>query len=730
MALEPIKLDDLSWNEMVVAIRRRIAAASNGAWTLHAPVDPGITLLEMFAYLLDQRVYWMDQVPDSLARGALALLGEQPRPTRAAATVMHFPAVETTVLLNAGTELTLDRSAPPLVFTTKKEIVLLPFAQAGKRLSLFIAGADRTADLEHGKVMRLFPSAGAAEVRIGFWLPGPLPAGAANKCFSLLFQMRSPANVDPEWVPQWSPEARQRVAAPAKISWFYSGKAGKRIRFDAKEVSDGTGGLRRSGVVLLPVKTRTADETDWQPESFDAETGLHLYTLWLHVESASFSAPPRLERLVPNVVIATHQRETTEHHLQRDFLPLPGNSLTLADLPEAELVKDHPPIEDTIKLAIREADGQWHPWESTLDLSFHGPAERVFIVDRLLGKISFGDGLTGRLPVLKHDGQPQFKVRYFVGGGAAGNLGANLNWESAGLAALGDARLAAVNLVQTEGGEEPETMAAARERAGTELRKRTRAILREDYEEIARSVPGVAIKRAHAAVGLHPNHPCVPIPGAVTVFIVPDVSRPDVLSEDSAEFESAIVESAFVAAPLPDPGALAMVRAKLEKTRLAGSEVFVSAPRYQPVNLTVDIESNSADATQLGWKIRRRLRSFLDPLVGGDLGDGWPFGEPVRPSAILREAQDALGEYGRVLQLFIDLPDKTSPAKKTAEPPCAISPQCSAPRADGDGPDPANASRPENPACADVLIGDHDLVDLRRLTVNFHHASESQGGLR
>ena len=41
MALDPIKLDDLTWNEMVVAIRRRIPAASGGQWTLHAPVDPG-----------------------------------------------------------------------------------------------------------------------------------------------------------------------------------------------------------------------------------------------------------------------------------------------------------------------------------------------------------------------------------------------------------------------------------------------------------------------------------------------------------------------------------------------------------------------------------------------------------------------------------------------------------------------------------------------------------------
>jgi hypothetical protein len=76
---------------MITASRRRIPAASVGEWTLHAPVDPGITLLELFAYLLEQRVYWMDHVSDSVVHGALSLLGERPKPTQVAATVMHFP---------------------------------------------------------------------------------------------------------------------------------------------------------------------------------------------------------------------------------------------------------------------------------------------------------------------------------------------------------------------------------------------------------------------------------------------------------------------------------------------------------------------------------------------------------------------------------------------------------------------------------------------------------------
>ena len=90
MTLPAPKLDDLTWADMMAAIRRRIPAESDGTWTLHAPVDPGVTLLELFAYLLEQRLYWLDQVPDALVIAILRLLGlEPPRPARPAATVLR-----------------------------------------------------------------------------------------------------------------------------------------------------------------------------------------------------------------------------------------------------------------------------------------------------------------------------------------------------------------------------------------------------------------------------------------------------------------------------------------------------------------------------------------------------------------------------------------------------------------------------------------------------------------
>ncbi len=740
MPLELIKLDDLSWGEMVVAIRRRIAAASGGQWTLHAPVDPGITLLELFAYLIEQRVYWMDHPPDAMYRKALELLGEYSKPTAVATTLMHFPPVAKTIELEGTTYFSLARALAPVIFTTESKVAILPFDKLDaqrERLGLFIDGRDATSDLDHGKVLRLFKADGTyGVVRIELPLREQLPR--TDKRFSLLFEL-----FESGVLPQWSLDAASEVPSPAKPSWYYTDENNKQIPFADDEVEDGTGGLRRSGVVTFALNE------GWKPFEIDPTQRIFKYGLVLVVEKTSFSAPPRLHRLIPNVVMAVHQRESDEHELTREWLPLPGNQLTLADLPENSIAKDYPAIEDTVKLQVRERDGKWHEWKTTSDLGFHGPADRVFTVDRALGTVSFGDGFTGRLPVLINDGKSQFKVQYRVGGGTAGNLGTNLEWKLISKDNLEEIELGIRNVVQATGGAEPETLLAFRERATASLKKPTRAIIRNDYQEIALSAPGIAIKRAYAAIGFHPSFPCVPIPGAVTVFILPDVPRPDELDDD---FDQTLIESAFVAAPVPDAGALATVQQLLDKARLAGSEVFVLPPRYVDVAITIDIESNAANKAELSRRIDRRLRRFFDPLIGGDEGAGWPFGEPVRPSVILREAQRELTDQGKVVQIFIELPVQSKPDKQIHKFKDVVVSECSLLQKDSTGPE-ANAaftlgSREEaefrlcdsksihegslslQPACDDVAIGTHNLVRLAALNIHFQRSLATEGGLR
>jgi len=131
----------------------------------------------------------------------------------------------------------------------------------------------------------------------------------------------------------------------------------------------------------------------------------------------------------------------------------------------------------------------------------------------------------------------------------------------------------------------------------------------------------------------------------VTVRVVPRVPRTD------ADF----VGGQYTAAVHPDPGLLAAVRARLDPARLIGTEIFFCPPRNRAVATRVRLAGRPPDRAALRLALRAALRRYLDPLVGGDDGDGFPFGGPVRPSALLRVAQRAAGDAADVTAVAIGL---------------------------------------------------------------------------
>src|SRR5262249_38042840 len=198
---------------------------------------------------------------------------------------------------------------------------------------------------------------------------------------------------------------------------------------------------------------------------------------------------------------------------------------------------------------------------------------------------------------------------------------------------------------------EAESPAAVRARIGDSVAEVTRAVTAEDYRTLAVTTPGVAVARCHVGIGDHPRYPCSAVPGAVTVRIVPGV--PDPVAE--------LTDPGYDPALLPDPGALQAVRARLADARLLGAEALVRPPGDRPVALRGELGGAPADPAEVRGTVRGALRRHLDPLLGGDGGDGWPFGEPLRPSALLRAAQAALGDRAQVERVAIGL-DGAAPA--------------------------------------------------------------------
>jgi len=94
----------------------------------------------------------------------------------------------------------------------------------------------------------------------------------------------------------------------------------------------------------------------------------------------------------------------------------------------------------------------------------------------------------------------------------------------------------------------------------------------------------------------------------------------------------------------------------------------VRAPAYRVVRLRVDVSGRPADRARVSTVAGAAVRRFLDPLVGGDDGTGWLFGEALRPSALLRITQRALGDLADVSAVAVGV-DGAEPAEACLDVP-------------------------------------------------------------
>jgi hypothetical protein len=618
-------IDDLTFTDLLKIALEEVPGASQGRWTMHGPVDPGITILEILAWQLEQRLFMAEQVTDSMIRASLRLLGsEEPGPTRAASTVLSFEPTSAPVELPAGTLMNLRRDAAGRAFTLDGPVVVLPID------GVEVAG-------------RLRDSGDVLEFRLDH--AGPR---LQDQPVSLLVDVVGAPGVQPAW----SVEAVD-VPPAAELAWTAVGKDGAEM---AVEVADQTGGFRRSGLVRLR----------W-PRVWDA-VGAESRRLRVRVVTGSYTEEVAISGVHPNAVGAHHRevRRIDVSGALAVLAPLPGQRLALAGTQGALLDGA-----DEVTLHVTEMDGAAHVWTSVPDWTWIGPEDRVMLADRARGELIFGDGRAGR--ILRVQPGSQAVVQCAVGGGETGNVGPGGAWVRDG----GDEL--ATNPVPAQGGRESESVDAAKQRAAGALVRADRAVTASDARELALSTPGVGIQRAHATVGLHPGFPCVDVSTAVSVTVVPNALRDE-------------APTLWTRAPRPDPGLLSAATAHLTGGRLIGQEVFVLPPVYRRVAVWVSISQTSRTAL-LETRVTEALIRYLDPLKGGTDGRGWPFGGPVRPSALIGVIRAALGPEADVTALSVAL----------------------------DGGDATD--------CADLSVGPRDLVWLGEVNVSWVAVTPSGSGL-
>src|SRR5436190_20684284 len=129
--LPDIQLDDRRFQDLVSEARLRITR-SCPEWTEHNVSDPGITLIELFAWMTEMTIYRLNRVPDKLHVALLELLGIRLDGPSAAHADVRFrlaaPAEEPVRIPGGQTEVATLRTATDesVIFQVDEDFTIPP----------------------------------------------------------------------------------------------------------------------------------------------------------------------------------------------------------------------------------------------------------------------------------------------------------------------------------------------------------------------------------------------------------------------------------------------------------------------------------------------------------------------------------------------------------------------------------------------------------------------------
>ncbi|OIV36366.1 putative baseplate assembly protein [Mangrovactinospora gilvigrisea] len=620
MALPAPNLDDRRFQQFVDDAKRYVQRRCP-EWTDHNVSDPGVTLIEAVAHMLDQVSYRFNRVPDRNYLAFLDLLGVTLYPAAAARAEVTFrlsaPRPQP-VVLAAGTEVATRRTEveDAVVFATAEELRIVPCdldallvqpapeADGGAgRLS------DRTTEMLDGKDVPVFSAPPREGDALMLGLTAPVP--------HCLVALRLDSRVDGVGVDPRQPPLRWEA-------WTADG-------WTACEVEeDTTGGLNRPGEVLLHVPGGHAAsrigrrEAGWlRCRVVPAEPGQPFYSVSPTVRSASAFT-------IGGTTLAEHA-ETVREEVLGSSSGVPGQRFSLAHGP---VVAGEPPVlVQTARAGADDGDGGWQDWAVVPDFAGSGPEDRHVTLDAATGEVSFGPAVRQSDGALRAFGAvpPRDAVvraaRYRIGGGRRGNVARGaINVLRSSVPFVAEV----VNREAASGGVDAETVDEAKLRAPITLRTQERAVTQRDYEELARrAAPGVARLRCLAADDPDDAHSGGP--GAVRVLVVPQ-AVPD--EGGRLRFEQLV----------PDDELLAAISRHLDERRPIGTRLAVGPPFYQGVTVVAVVHAFAgASGERVRTAAQAALHGYLDPLTGGPDGTGWPFGRPVHAGEVYAVLQRVPG---------------------------------------------------------------------------------------
>ena len=600
MSIEVPELDAAEY-EALLEQAKTVIASQGDSWTDFNPHDPGITILELLAWLTETHSYELDRITDAHRETYLRLLGVAPRPPRPASVRLDLSPDGSTGRLPAGTRLSATDDGHTLQFTTDHATTVTDAA-----VEAFVTDGSEptprtTANETAGMCFRAFgddPTAGDT-LALGF----DADPFAAGDCTLFVDFHDDDLPTPPAPDSGVSSKFEQSAFDPptfepsVALRWEYCRPAptGDGVIWEPLVVAaDTTTRFYETGFVTLE-RPDPWRPTAWNcPDADPFDLGSGLVWLRCRLRRGGYEIPPQFDSIETNVVAASHRRR-----YEADLEPA-GNE----PAPRTYRFEHAPVLSATVTVG-------GEPWTEVADFDASGPNDRHYVLDRAAGELTVGDAERGVHP------SPDAVVTatYVAGGGPAGNVPETAVWAFADPdRPLGDGRLGTVDVDPrgpATGGRAAESISEAADRSRRERRSPHRAVTEDDYAAIAERTPGLRIARTAVRLPESADGP------AVTVVVVP-YAPPD------------------VDCPTPSEGFRAAVQQQLDQRRLLTDRVDVVGPTYVGLAVSVSVASSESADGGVRAAVEGQLRSYLDPIRGFE-GDGWPIGRPVSTADI--EAQ-------------------------------------------------------------------------------------------
>lgn len=611
MSLQAPRLDDLKFQQIVDELKSRIPLYCP-EWTDHNVSDPGITLIELFAYVAEQLLYRMNRMPQQHYLKFANFLGvpvPTPQPARVPVTFwlskpLTYPGGDSDFELpiGRGTQVstTQTETKAPVKFTIERDArIVTPRPVSVRKVSRESGRLSPALDLimQGGGVgIDLFSSLPNVGDHFDFYFDNDI----SQHILELNLELEEKRGTD------------IRIDRPPVV-WeaFTEDKQWERIR----DVEDGTKGLNTSGLIrlYLPKLARLTERPG---------VGIR-FGIRVRVEQREYSRSPHLQRVkafaaLGITVDAAHLEETRD-----EFLGVsdgaPGQRFSLRHSPIIL------PLEPDETLQVGDDKSSWRyvenfAWPSSgKNGSAESPA-RCFTIDVMTNEICLppaiqrASGETVVFGALPERGTALSFTRYRHGGGVIDLPGGALN--------LLDTSIPYVDRVENRqavlGGQEDSlSLDALRMEAQRYLRVGTyhragRAVTAEDFESLILTNFPDAVGKVECRFERLEGQGVSPVNSdQLTLYVTAKIPAGTTVGDQ--------------ANPVIPDGVIAQINELLYRHRLLATRVRAANPQLIPLDAAINV--TGVRDTALEEQLQAATAAYLNPIHGGDDGVGWPLDE-------------------------------------------------------------------------------------------------------